>query len=110
MTDQTKKLHAAATKAGIVDLDALRMVDTSNVENPKAFIAQLKQAKPYLFAKDVRILQPAEYQEVRRSILQRARDAVFGPRAPVKDVKQMTAQEYEAEKGRIGLRHDPYRR
>ena len=99
------KLKTAAVRAGIVDTDALRMVDTTNVADPKAFIADLKKAKPYLFARDMRTMGDAEYKEARRGILQRAREAIFPPRTPSKHIREMTNEEYAAEKGRLGLRH-----
>jgi hypothetical protein len=51
------ELKAHAVKAGIVDLDGLRLLDVSgvklneagDVENAEALIASLKTSKPYLF-------------------------------------------------------------
>jgi len=52
------ELKAAAIKAGIVDLDGLRLADVSgvkltdsgDVEGAEALIEKLKETKPYLFA------------------------------------------------------------
>ena len=62
------ELRAAALKAGIVDVDALRMADTSKVTagGVDAFIKTMKEAKPYLFKpeppRDVRKLSEPEWQ------------------------------------------------
>src|SRR5258706_9542058 len=64
-----QRLKAAALKAGIVDLDALKLADLTKVtleadgvtvKGADELMSALKEAKPYLFAKHVRDMSPEE--------------------------------------------------
>ena len=79
------ELKSAAVHAGIVDLDALRMLDLSSVkmsasgavEGAKELMDRAKAAKPHLFAsapaKHASQMTPAEYAAARSRIVRGAR-------------------------------------
>lgn len=83
------ELRAAATKAGMVDLDGLKMVDTSSLkftpdgdlEGVDALIEATKKAKPYLFG------TPSTSNTT---------TTVPNKDAPATDARKMTDAEFEA--------------
>ncbi len=88
------ELKAVALKAGIVDLDGLKLVDMKDVklnpdgevEGADAAIEALRKAKPYLFTKTTSSTQkPPE-----------------GKPPTTKKATEMTPEEYKAEKRRLG--------
>jgi hypothetical protein len=64
----TARVKVAALKAGLIDLDWLKLVDTSkvtlgaygSVQGSDELIAELKEAKPYLFGKHARDMTPEQ--------------------------------------------------
>ena len=94
------EMKAAAIKAGMVDLDGLKLADLSSVklneagevEGADELMTKLKEAKPYLFASNQSTSNP-------------------GQKPPKKDdskpktAKEMTPEEWKAEKRKHGLTH-----
>jgi len=76
------ELKAHAVKAGIVDLDGLKLTEAGEVEGADALIASLKTAKPWLFG---------------QSSSSAAKPPPVAP-SPGKSPRDMTAAEYEAAK------------
>jgi hypothetical protein len=68
MTDIGEALKAAALKAGMHDLDGLKLADVSKVTlgaygsviGADEVVAELKAAKPFLFVKKMKDMTPAE--------------------------------------------------
>jgi cell wall-associated NlpC family hydrolase len=92
------ELKAAALKAGMVDLDGLKLADLSSVklaedgsvEGADALMASLKEAKPYLFGATNSSSTPG---------------AKPAPKpAEPKSAKDMDADEYRKAKAAMGLR------
>jgi hypothetical protein len=105
MSDE--KLKAAARSAGMIDVNDLAMVDTAAVQDPNAFVAELKKAKPHLFKvqKHPRDMSDSEFKGALGAIKTAARRTLSLVKPPAKDVKDMTPEEYEREKQRLGVRH-----
>jgi hypothetical protein len=73
MSGMSEVLKAAAKRAGIVDLDALALADTSkddgSIANADAIVAALREAKPFLFPpKMARDMSEAERSEALAAI------------------------------------------
>lgn len=92
------ELKAAALKAGMIDLDGLKLADMSQVklneagevEGAEALMAAMKEAKPYLFQTAATTTQTHTKPEKKDP-------------APV-DVKSMSKEEYAAHKRALGIR------
>lgn len=92
------ELKAAAIKAGMVDLDGLKLADLSTVklndagevEGADALMEAMKKAKPYLFKKTTSTSHTGRPPE--KNVPTR------------KSAKDMTNDEWSAEKKRLGLR------
>ncbi len=81
MTDSLiEKLKPAAIAAGIIDLDALVLIDAAAIElgafgnpkDPKAVIAALRKEKPHLFKPqqmaDARTMSAADWKTAKRKL------------------------------------------
>ncbi|WP_428375188.1 hypothetical protein [Lichenicoccus sp.] len=95
------ELKAHALKAGIVDLDALRLADTStlslsetgDVVGAEALIEMLRQQKPYLFADGQSGVSTGTTGQTLRAP---------APAAPAElDARTMTREAWQAERGRL---------
>lgn len=92
------ELKAAALKAGMVDLDGLKLADLSTVklndqgevEGADELMTKLKETKPYLFKQQNSTSNPNEPPKP-------------GDKPP-KKATEMTAEEYAAEKKRLGIK------
>lgn len=92
------ELKTAALKAGMVDLDGLKLADLSTVkltddgevEGAEALMASLKEKKPYLFAVASTTTQTA---------------STPNPKDPAnKDARTLTKEEYAAQKAALTAR------
>lgn len=97
------ELKAEALRAGIVDLDGLRLADLSSVklsdtgdlEGGAELIASLKEAKPYLFLPQTGAQTGTTSQTAKPPA---ARDA------KPKDARDMSVEEYAAFKRQLGIK------
>lgn len=90
------ELKAAALKAGMIDLDGLKLADLSKVklndsgevEGAEALMTAMKEAKPYLFGTASTTTQTKEPPEKKK--------------ADLMDASKLTKEELRAEKKRLG--------
>jgi hypothetical protein len=95
---ETAELKAEAIKAGMVDLDGLKLADLSKVklndagevEGADELMKALKEAKPYLFGTTTTTSNPEKKPEKKDD-------------SKPKTAKDMDAAEWKAEKKKLGL-------
>jgi hypothetical protein len=97
-------LKAAALKSGMIDLDGLKLADTSTVTledtaygmtvvGAEALMAKLKESKPYLFAKHCREMSEPEKAEALAAILRPKKPEPVPMPAGKTTAKDLTAAE-----------------
>jgi len=103
-------LKLAAKDAGIVDLDGLRLLDTSavkvaedgTVSIPETFFAKAKEAKPYLFAADGE--KTGAQTGSTASMARTPAAAGAAPKTSAKKASEMTDAEYFAARAALTAR------